>query len=59
MKRALLDILLESRAAKEPAALITRLSDGSQTLVAGSAVLGAMVATCGGLWLNFRRLGWL
>ena len=23
------------------------------------AVLGAMVATCGGLWLNFRRLGWL
>jgi xanthine dehydrogenase accessory factor len=43
MKRALLDLLLESRAAKEPAALVTRLGDGSQTLVAGSAVIGAMI----------------
>lgn len=42
MKRPILDLLLESRAAKEPVALVTSLSDGTQTLVAGSAVLGAM-----------------
>lgn len=44
MKRPILDLLLESRAAKEPAALVTSLSDGAQTLVAGSAVLGAMTS---------------
>jgi len=43
MKRALLDLLLEARAAKEPAALITRLDDGSQSLVLPSATMGAMI----------------
>jgi len=45
MKRALLDLLLEARAANEPAALITRLDDGSQTLVLESAEIGAMLGS--------------
>ncbi|MFO1188747.1 MAG: XdhC family protein [Alphaproteobacteria bacterium] len=45
MKRALLDLLLEARAANEPAALITRLNDGSQTLVLESAEVGAMLGS--------------
>ncbi|MGP1396686.1 MAG: XdhC family protein [Inquilinaceae bacterium] len=45
MKQALLEALLAARAAKRPAALLTRLDDGAQTLVDGDREQGDLALT--------------